>query len=167
MNTLRTLNAYCLWVAGAAILVMTLLGGADVISTALLHQPIPGVYEATEALMVLVIFLSLGYLQLGNGNIAVDILTSHLRGTARVVQVAAAEILAVVFFSLLAWQAWVMAVESWSIDEYSAGLVRFPLYPAKFALALGAALTVCCCLVRLIYIRELAHQRSEIDAHAD
>lgn len=167
MNTLRTLNAYCLWVAGAAILMMTLLGGVDVLSTALLRKPIPGVYEATETLMVLVIFLSLGYLQLANGNIAVDILTSRLRGTARVVQVAAAEALAVVLFSLVAWQSWEMAVESWTINEYSAGLVRFPLYPAKFALALGATLTVCCCLVRLIHIREVAHRRSEIDAHAD
>lgn len=167
MNTLRKLNGWCLYGAAAAILLMTVLGGADVLSTALLHNPIPGVYEATEALMVLVIFLSLGYLQLGSGNIAVDIVTSRLHGTARVIQVAAAELLAAVFFSLLAWQAWALAIDSWNIDEYSAGLVRFPLYPAKFALALGATLTVCCCIARLIHVREVAHQSGEIEAHAD
>ena len=77
MNALRRLNEYCLSGAGAAILLMTLLGGADVLSTALFRQPIPGVYEATETLMVLVIFLSLGWLQTSNGNIAVDILTER------------------------------------------------------------------------------------------
>jgi TRAP-type C4-dicarboxylate transport system permease small subunit len=167
MNALRYLNSLCISVAGMAILAITLLGAADVVSTALLGEPIAGVYESTQTLMVLVVFLSLGFLQSSNGNIAVDVLTSRLSRRARAVQVALAELLGLAFFALLAWQGWLFAVDSFQINEYSAGLVRFPLYPAKFALAIGAAMTALTCAVRLARLPQELDRRPEFEAHAD
>jgi TRAP-type C4-dicarboxylate transport system permease small subunit len=117
--------------------------------------------------MVLVIFLALGYLQTSNGNIAVDMLTARFSPRLRGLQKAAAEALGLAFFALLAWQGWLLAVEIWSIDEYSAGLVRFPLSPATFAMAVGAALTAVCCAARLLHARALADEQPAIDPHAD
>ena len=48
--------------------------------------------------------------------------------------------LALVLFGLVAWQGWELAWASISVGEYAAGLVPFPLYPSKLALALGATL---------------------------
>jgi len=167
VNALRYLNSVCISVAGVAILAITVLGAADVMSTALLGQPIAGVYESTQTLMVLVVFLSLGFLQTSNGNIAVDILTSRFSRKARAVQFAAAELLGFVFFALLAWQGWIFAVDSFNINEYSAGLVRFPLYPAKFALAIGAAMTAISCVARVLRLPQELDRRPEFEAHAD
>lgn len=152
MEFLRRLNLVGLALAGTSVLLMTVLGGADILSTALLRQPIPGVYEATETLMVLVIFLSLGYLQLNEGNIVVDIIPSRLGVRSKRVLAAISHLVSLAFFSLLTWQAWLLAWASWSIREYSVGLVAFPIYPSKFAVALGAGLTVLCCAGRLVKI---------------
>ena len=58
---LARLHAVALAIASLAVLVMALVGGIDVISATALHRPIPGVYEATELLMVAVTMQAIGY----------------------------------------------------------------------------------------------------------
>ena len=152
LKPLARLNVAALAIAGASILIMTLIGGIDVLSTAILGRPIPMVYELTETLMVMVIFLSLGHLQLINGNISIDILPNHLGRRGKRIQAAISQAIALAFFSALTWQAWIMAVESWSVREYSLGLIAFPIYPSKFAVVVGGALTALCCASRLLEI---------------
>jgi TRAP-type C4-dicarboxylate transport system permease small subunit len=169
LKLLTRLNAIALTIAGASILVMTLAGGTDVLSTAVLGKPIPTVYELTETLMVLVVFLCLGHLQLVNGNIAIDILPNHLGPRGKRIQGAVGEAIALAFFTALTWQAWLMAVDSWSIREYSLGLVPFPLYPAKFAVAAGGALTALSCafkLLRIVSGRQISFTRDDASHEA-
>ena len=151
MKYLDRLIVAAMAIAGISILVMTLLGGADVLATAA-GWPIPAVHELTEVLMVVVVFLCLGHLQITDGNIAIEILPNRLGPRGKRIQGAVAQCVALCFFATLTWQAWVLAVESWTIREYSVGLVRFPIYPSKFAVVAGAALTVMCCLARLVQI---------------
>ena len=152
MNGLRHLNQAALAAAGASILVMTLIGGIDVLTSALLGKPIPTVYEATETLMVMVVFLSLGHLQIENGHIAVDFVQRRLPLIGRRIVAMASQLTALTFYSLLTWQAWLMATESWRIREYSVGLIQFPIYPSKFAVVVGAALAVLCSVAQLVRI---------------
>ncbi len=149
MRLLKRLNAAALAIAGMSILVMTVLGGADVIATALMGKPIPAVFESTAALMVMVVFLCLGHLQLTGENIAIDMLPRRLGPRSKRVQGSLSQAIALAFFATLAWQAWEMAADSWSIHEYSMGLVPFPVYPGKFAVVAGAVLTTLCCAARL------------------
>ncbi|MFM9882130.1 MAG: TRAP transporter small permease subunit [Burkholderiales bacterium] len=151
MKILERLNIAAMAIAGISILVMTLLGGADVLATTA-GRPIPAVHESTEALMVMVVFLCLGHLQMTNGNIAIEILPNRLGPRGKRIQAAVAQFIALGFFAALTWQAWVLAIESWAIREYSVGLVPFPIYPSKFAVVAGAALTVLCCVARLVQI---------------
>lgn len=152
MKTLTRLNTAALAIAAISILAMTLIGGIDVLSTAVLRKPIPMVYELTETLMVIVVFLCLGHLQLTNGNIAIDILPRRLGRRGKHIHAVVSQAVALVFFLALTWQAWIMAVESWVIGEYSVGLVPYPLYPAKFAVVIGSALTALCCVLKLFAI---------------
>ncbi|TAK82493.1 MAG: TRAP transporter small permease [Betaproteobacteria bacterium] len=152
MKLLKRLNLIALVMASLSILVMTLIGGIDVLSTAALGKPIATVYELTQTLMVLVVFLALGHLQLTDGNIAIDVLPNKLRPRGKRFHAALVQFVALVSFAALTWQAWLMALDSWSIKEYSMGLVAFPLYPAKFAVVIGSALTVLCCAAKLFEI---------------
>ncbi len=149
MKLLEKMNEGMLWIAGAGILVMSVSGGLDVIFTAALGKPIPMVYELTEALMVLVVFLSLGHLQLSDSHIAMEFLQARLGPGGRRVHGVVVQVVALVCFGALIWQAWLMAWESWTLREHSVGLYPFPLYPAKFAVVIGAALASACCIAKL------------------
>ena len=146
---LERLGTASIWLAGGSILLMTLLGGLDVLSTAILGRSIPSVYEATEMLLVLAVFLSLAVLHRTRANISVDIVYLRLGRRGRFAVDLLTQALMGGFFAVIAWRGWVMALYSWETREYSVGIVPFPIYPAKFALAAGATLVAVCCLVEL------------------
>jgi len=145
-------NAAALWTGGLAVLLMSVSGGIDVLFTAILSKPVPMVYEMTETLMVLVVFLALGHLQMTDGHIAMELVPARLGAGWRRVHALAVQFVAFACFSALTWQAWLMAMQSWAIREYSVGLHPFPLYPAKFAVALGGVLATICCVAKFIQI---------------
>lgn len=157
-RALDILNNAALWVGGLAILAITLLGGLDIISTFAFGQPIHTTYEATQTLMVLAVFLGLGMVYQNRGHISADIGYRALPPIGRRAADFLTLLLITGYFGALAWRGWQGAIRSWSIGEYSAGLVAFPVYPAKIALAVGATIAVMCCLADLLrgrrYYRE-------------
>lgn len=154
-SILDLLNSAALAICALAILSMTLLGGFDVISTALLGRPIPGVYEMTETLMVVTVFLALGYLHRERAYISVDVLYQQFGFRTQRLADYLSLLLIVVMFGLVSWRAWDMALRSWRIGEYSVGLVQFPIYPSKFAFAIGCSLLVVSCLADIGRGRDL------------
>lgn len=149
-RVLLSLNRLALVIAGLAILAMTLLGGFDIIATMLFGRPLNAVFEATQTLMVIAIFLGLGMVHLNRAHISVDIGYDLMPAFGKRLSEAATLLLMLVFFGALAWRGWGNAVHSWRIGEYSSGIIAFPVYPAKFALAIGCTLAVLCCLADLL-----------------
>lgn len=149
---LGRLTAAALWTGGLAILLMSVSGGVDVLFTAILGKPIPMVYELTEALMALIVFLALGHLQMTDGHIALELVPARLGPAGRRRHALLVQVVALFCFAALTWQAWLMAMASWAVREYSVGLHPFPLYPAKFAVALGGALATLCSVARFVQV---------------
>jgi TRAP-type C4-dicarboxylate transport system permease small subunit len=131
-----------LLVGGLGMLMSMFLGVADVVGTQILRVPVPGPRELTESTMVVIVFGALTYAQIRRAHIRVELI--YLRTPPRVQ--AALDVLAgvcgLVFFGLLLWQAVNEALYSWQIDEATVGLIRFPLWPARFVLAAGTGLLV-------------------------
>jgi TRAP-type mannitol/chloroaromatic compound transport system permease small subunit len=121
-------------------IVSMFLGVADVVGTKFLGAPVPGTLEVTESTMVLIVFGALAYTQERRSHIRVELLYGHVGPRAQSFMEAATHIIAFVFFSLLAWQGISEASYSWEIREATMGTVRFPLYPARFLLVIGALL---------------------------
>lgn len=163
MMLLTVLNRAALAVCALAILSMTLLGGLDVLSTALFNQPIPGTYEITEMLMVVTVFLALGHLHQERANIAVDILYERFGFQTQRMADYLALILTGTMAGLMAWRAWDLALRSWQIGEKSVGLIQFPVYPSKFAFAIGCTLLTVCCLADLFKGRDLRMRSASVD----
>ncbi len=149
---LHRLNMALLFVSGLAILGIVVLGAADVISTIVLRQPVHSVYEGTQTLMVIAVFLGLGAVHQNRAYIAVDVIYTRtpkwFQGAVDVLTL----ICMIVFFGVMAWRSWVAAISSTRLGEYSVGIVLFPVYPAKIALAAGVTLALLCCLADLVLL---------------
>jgi TRAP-type C4-dicarboxylate transport system permease small subunit len=138
------------WIAGLAILLMAVLGGLDVVSTALIGKPLDATVEATEALMVIGAFMGLGLLHKRRAYIAVDLLREHSGLATRRALDCLALALMIFYFGLIAWRGWADALQSLAVREYSSGLIRIPLYPSKFALAIGMSIGTLWCILELL-----------------
>lgn len=130
------------WLAGASLLLMMLIGAIDIVGTKVFNRPLAGTFEATEALMVLGVFLALAQTQRRHQHIAVELVTTRLGSGPRQALDLLAQLLTFGIFGLVAWQGWVLGLASLEIREYAPGIVQFPVYPSKLALAVGATLTV-------------------------
>ncbi|MGV6874086.1 TRAP transporter small permease [Pseudochelatococcus sp. B33] len=149
-RVLHALNKAALYVGGLSILCITLLGGADILSTFIFDQPIHAVYEATQTLMVMSVFLGLGMVHLNRSYICVDLGFDAMPRLGKRFSELVSLLLMLLFFGALAWRGWSQALSSWRIGEYSTGIIAFPIYPARFALAIGSTIAVACCIVDLL-----------------
>jgi TRAP-type mannitol/chloroaromatic compound transport system permease small subunit len=117
-----------------------MLGVADVVGTKFLDYPVPGTLEFTESTMVLIVFGALAYAQQRRAHIRVELLYGHAGPRGKSFMEVVTHVVAFAFFALLAWQGIGELRYSWEIREATMGTVRFPLYPARFLLVLGAVL---------------------------
>ena len=152
---LLKLTRGCAILAGFAILLMMLAGAADVFGTnldvvGLRSRPIPATFEFMGAMMVVTVFLSVSYAQQRKRHIRVELLVRRLpdiwRKLADILQYA----LAMILFGLIARFGWAAALHSFNVGEYSTGLINFPLWPARFCLAIGVTLMTVQCLFDML-----------------
>jgi len=117
-----------------------LVGVADVVGTEFFGSPVLGTLEFTESTMVLIVFGALAYAQERRAHIRVELLYGHAGARGKSLMEAVTHIVAFIFFALVAWQGLGELLYSWEMKEATMGSVRFPLYPARFFLLLGAVL---------------------------
>ena len=143
---LRRANRLFAFLSGIALLLMMLLGAIDVIGSNMFNQPLPGAFEGTEALMVASVFLALGLSQQRRAHISVEVLVGMMPRLARRMSELFSALLCALFFGMIAWFGWGIALKSFMAGEFSSGLINFPIWPAKIALAFGATLMTVQCL---------------------
>ena len=129
----------CIIVASIAALVMMFAGAGDAFAT-FIGQPIPGALELAELLMVLVVFLALPDAEKYGKQIRIDLLTSRMPKSVSEALALLGAVLSAAFYAAMAWQAWRLFNDSWAIREHTAGLVKFPVFPAKALFAVGVTL---------------------------
>ena len=139
-----------LLVGGLGLLMSMFLGVGDVIGTQFLKSPLPGAKELTESTMVLIVFGALTYAQIQRSHIRVELLYTRVGPRGRAVMDVVADLAALLFFSLLLWQAINEALLSIQLKEATVGLIRFPLYPARVILAAGTALLILRLIIDLV-----------------
>ena len=134
---------------------MMLAGAADVFGTnldliGLTSQPIPATFEFMGAMMVVTVFLAVSYAQHKRRHIRVEVLVkllpASLQKVADVIQFA----LSAAVFIMIAWFTWPAAIHAFNVGEYAPGLIKFPLWPARFVLAFGATLMTVQCLFDML-----------------
>jgi len=153
-SSLSAVNRGFAFASGIAIATMMLAGGADVVLTnldkiGLDSRPVPGVHEFVATMMVVGVFLAVPLAQQRRGHIQVDLLTRLMppiwRRAASVLQ----HSLSAALFAAIAWFGWQTTAHAWGVNEFAAGAFDLPLWPARFALALGSTVMALQCLFDL------------------
>src|SRR3546814_5887830 len=153
-------------VAGLAMFVMMWLVCLNSLTRKLFNAPVVGTVEITEALMSVAIMLPMAYTQLKRSHSRVTLLVSRLPPAVAHILYAVALLIGCLLFAWATWAAFGYALRSYQIDEQAWGTIRFPLWPAKGAVALGAALLSIQLLldflrVRVFQITDEAHRSDE------
>jgi TRAP-type C4-dicarboxylate transport system permease small subunit len=149
-RALEILSTICAWIAGGAIFCIAMLGGLDVLSTIILDRPVDSTVEGTEALMVFSAFLAMGLVHQRRAYISVDLFYLMFPAAGRKALDVMALVLAAIYFGLIAWRGWISAFDSLAVREFSNGIVAIPMYPSKFALAIGMTVGTAWCVLDLL-----------------
>lgn len=133
----------------AASLIMVALV-AEVAYRLVTGRSIAGNYEFVETLVVFTVFLGIAQAERNNSHVRVHLLLSKLpsRVSTRVQWVGNAAALVVV-----AWMAYATshaAILSFQIQEFRLGIIEFPLWPSKWAIAVGLTLLAVQYLIRCL-----------------
>ena len=127
-------------VCGVSVALMMGYGFADVSARFLFNHPLPGTFELSGLLMVVVVYLSLASCQAEGRHMRVDFLFGIMSTPVRAGVDRMAYACGMLVCGLFAWCAAGPAWYSWKIREVSMGIIPFPVYPSKFIVVVGATL---------------------------
>ncbi|MDP6391308.1 MAG: TRAP transporter small permease [Alphaproteobacteria bacterium] len=165
-TVLERLALGVLLVGGAGMLVAMFLGTGDVVGTQFFGQPIHGAKEITESTMVLIVFGALAYAQIRRAHIRVELIYTHVGPRGQAAMDVIGDLAALVFFGFLIWQCTGEAMLSWCIGEAADGLLRFPLYPARWILVVGTGLLMARLALDLIHDLGRVRSGEAFEGHA-
>jgi TRAP-type C4-dicarboxylate transport system permease small subunit len=123
--------------AGVALLLLMAFTVLDVVLRYVFNAPLRSVYEFTEFIMALIVFLSIAYTGWVGGHIAVDLFAKFLDRPGLRYLPALLAMLGAALFALIAYRATLETIAT--IDQVS-NLLRWPHYPFRFTVAFGSAL---------------------------
>lgn len=138
---LRKLSYLGFLAASLLLLVVGLMGAADVISTNLFFHPIPGMVELSGALLAVIVLLGLPEAQARGSHIVIDVATENMIPAMRRLSALFSLAIGTVFMGFVAWQTTKLALSSWSYGEAALGALAFPVAPFKSVAAFGAWLS--------------------------
>lgn len=119
------------------IVVMVAIILPDVIARKTLSWTIPGAAEVNTLLLVMLVYLGLAGAEARQAHYSVNIVTKALPLALRLIAAILSKLLCLVFSGFLAWFTIKSAAHSYSASEESFGIVSFPVWPSRIAIALG------------------------------
>ncbi|MBA1154586.1 TRAP transporter small permease [Microvirga sp. Marseille-Q2068] len=139
------------WVAGLVILLMMIHVMIDVLGKYLFNAPLPGTAEVVAAYyMIGAVFLPIAYVEAAGGSIVVEVIYEKVPERAQKLMLVTADLISAIYYSVLAWFSWDLAVRAWRVNETVDGIWRITTWPAKFLLPFGFCLAVVVLLMRVV-----------------
>jgi len=124
--------------ASVGTLMMLALVSCDVLSRLLFNIAIPGTETIVASyLMVAIIFLPLAMLQLQEENISVEVIANLVPVPLQLVFDLVGHLLTAIFYGLLAYLYYHVAVEAIEIREFVSGTWNVPIWPARLIMPFG------------------------------
>lgn len=136
------INTFFVLIAGCCIFFPVFSITADVVMRYCFNKPIPGMTEIVTMAVVLMIYLSLGYSFAEGGFVKVEMLVRFFPPKIRLIVEFFTLMIFLFIFGLIFWQATKFAMVSTLKREYVWGLINIPLYPSKWAVAVGFLLVM-------------------------
>lgn len=109
----------------------------DVVRRLATGRSIPGSFELVESLVTCIVFLGLAQAERVGANVRVTLVTDNVPQIAAVLLRSVGAVIMVAITAWFAYATWVAGLDSFRTGEFSDGIVHFPLWPARFVVALG------------------------------
>jgi len=123
--------------------ILTFIIMADIIGRGVFNDPVQGVREIVANSIVIIVFLQAGYAIRSRSMLSADFVINVFPPWARRAALALGYLLGVVFFVLIIWGGWRLAVDSWVGGEFEGeGALRVPAWPTRFLILVGSALAI-------------------------
>lgn len=128
--------------SGFATLVILLVVCIDVAGRSFFNAPLHAGVEASELMLVSLVFLGLAAAQQRRNNFAIDILYNNLPSSAQRGLDVIGIVVCLAITSTMAWPSTMQAISSFQRNEMGFSLVAFPIWPARIVIAGGLWLLV-------------------------
>ena len=123
--------------------VLTFFILTDIIGRTVFNNPFNGVREIVANSIVMIVFLQAGYAIRSRSMLAADFLVIHFPVWLACVALAFGYLLGALFFGLIIWGGWDLAIASWVGGEFEGeGALHVPAWPTRFIILAGSALAV-------------------------
>lgn len=149
-NWIGKLGLFFALISGISMLLMMIAGAMDIVGTNVFAWPIPATFEFMATMMVVVVFFALSLAQARKAHLRVEVIYSRMPRALQFLADLLQYVMTTIFFGLIAYFGWLAAMLGFAQGEYASGIVNFPVWPARFAMAIGASLMTLQCLVDLI-----------------
>jgi TRAP-type C4-dicarboxylate transport system permease small subunit len=133
-------NLGLFWLAGMCLMLMMGLACSNMIMRSLGH-PLKGTFELMGFFGAMVAALALAGTQAGGGHIVITIFQKHFPKGVRAFLDMFTSLLSLIFFGLMAWQTWVLALGIREFEELSETL-QIIYYPFIIIVCLGVTALV-------------------------
>lgn len=127
----RTFNRVLRWVSMTGMVVMVLTTIIDVAGAKLFRWPLPGAFEITSILGLVVIVFALPYTQMLRGHIEIDIFTGLLPKRAQSILGCFMFLLGIILFVLITWQMFDFG-QGLRMDHRVTETWEIPMYPFAY-----------------------------------
>ena len=128
--------------AAFSTLLIMIMVSADVFFRYFFNSPILGAMEFSLMLMIAVIYLGLGYTELSDRHIVIDLFYKKLNPKYQRILSKINCIILLIISSILLWHSFDNFLYSVEINEIIPGMASFPKYPSKFCLSLGVLIYI-------------------------
>ena len=151
----RITSNILVYVCMGMLLVMMLLGAADVIGRQFFSRPIVGMVEIFEILLVGIILLGLAYTQRIKAHVRVELFYSRLRPKRQAIVGLSTTLWVIIMFAIIAWRGTLVAMLTKQHDRLISNL-GVPIYPFQLFVPLGALAII------LVLVVDVLHFIAEI-----
>ena len=105
-----------------------------------MEEPLPAIFQLTEFMMVGVVYLGISYVQSLKEHIKIEMATSWLPQWGQDFLDIFGYMIGLLLFAIMMWQSGRLAWEAWDTQDYTMGIIHFPLWPAKNIIPIGCGL---------------------------
>ncbi|OPY86538.1 MAG: Tripartite ATP-independent periplasmic transporter [Smithella sp. PtaU1.Bin162] len=150
----RIINWFCEstgLIAGGFVIIMMLALIREVIGRYFFNSPTEWSVDLSEFLMVAMVYIGTAYTTSIDGHVRADFIYGQIKGKRKAYLDIFIDLASIFYVSIIFWEGWLLAKESFISGEVSSGGVRWPLFPFQFMVPIGAAMVILLLIVRLVH----------------
>lgn len=162
---LRKVERGACYVAAGLVFIMIFPTTLDIFFRYIMEEPLPAIFQLTEFMMVGVVYLGIAYVQSLKEHIRIEMATAWMPQWCQDVHDIFGYLVGLLLFAIITWQSGRLAWEAWVTQDYTMGIIHFPLWPSKSIIPIGCGLLCIRLLLDIVLdIQKLRRPRIPADA---